>query len=83
VNSEMPWEPIFNRVWRCTCRPRLSELRDALECCHQTSLQKNMEAKIESTPRGTSTARSSAFGDALGARDRASLEIHMSKDRIQ
>jgi len=30
MNSEMHFEAVIERVWRCHWRPRLSELRDAL-----------------------------------------------------
>jgi len=30
VNSDMHLEAVIERVWRCTGRPRWSELRDAL-----------------------------------------------------
>jgi len=30
VNGEMHLEAVIDRVWRCTGRPRSSELRDAL-----------------------------------------------------
>jgi hypothetical protein len=30
TNLEMYWEAVIKQVWRCTWRPRLSELRDTL-----------------------------------------------------
>jgi len=39
VNSEMHLEAVIDRVWRCTGRPRWSELRDALGGRDRASLQ--------------------------------------------
>jgi len=50
VNSEMHSEAVIERVWRCTWRPRLSELRDALggrDRRDQASLEMHFEAVIE------------------------------------
>jgi len=30
VNSEMHWEAVIERVWRCTCRLRSSEIGGVL-----------------------------------------------------
>jgi len=47
VNSEMHWEAVIERVWRCTWRPRLSELTDALGGRDRASLDMHLEAEIE------------------------------------
>jgi len=39
VNSEIHSEAVIERVWRCTWRPRSSELRESLEM--------HLEAEIE------------------------------------
>jgi hypothetical protein len=40
-------EAVIKLVWRCTWRPRLSELRDALGGRKRASLEMHMEAEIE------------------------------------
>jgi len=47
VNSEMHWEAAIERVWRCTWRPRLSELTDALGGHDHASLDMHLEDKME------------------------------------
>jgi len=47
VNSEMHFEAMIERVWRCNWRPRLSGLRDALGGRDQASLETHWEAVIE------------------------------------
>jgi len=47
VNSEMHWEAKIERVWRCTLRPCLSELSDALRGRDRASLEMHLEAEIE------------------------------------
>ena len=47
MNSEMHWEAVIERVWRCKRRPRLSELRDALRGRDRASLDMHLEAEIE------------------------------------
>jgi len=47
VNSEMHWEAVIKRVWTCTWRTRLSELRDAQGGRDRASLDMHMEAEIE------------------------------------
>jgi len=56
-------ETVIELVWRCTWRPRSSELRDALEGRDRWSV--------------TWRPWSIEFADALGGRDRASLEMHL------
>jgi len=70
-------EAVTERVWRCTWRPRSSELRDALWGCDRVSLEMHLEAKIEWTERCTWRPWWIEFGDALGGRDRANLEMHL------
>jgi len=47
VNSEMHFEAVIERVWRCNWRPRLSELRDTLGGRDRASLEMHLEAEIE------------------------------------
>ena len=53
MNSEMQWEVVIERVWRCTWRPRLSELPDALGGHDRASLDMHLEGGIECTQRCT------------------------------
>ena len=66
----------MERVWRCNCRPRLSELRDALGGRDRASLEMHWDGMIELVWRCTGRPRSSELRDALGGRGRASLEMH-------
>ena len=43
----MHFEAVIERVWRCNWRPRLSELREALEGRDRASLDMQLEAEIE------------------------------------
>jgi len=47
VNGEIHSEAVIKRVWRCSWRSRLSELRVALGGCDSVSLQTHLEAEIE------------------------------------
>jgi len=47
LSLEMHWEAVIDRVWRCTWRPRLSELRDALGGRDRASLEMHLEAEVE------------------------------------
>jgi len=47
VNSEIHWEAVIERVWRCTWRPRSSELRAALGGRDRGSLEMHLEAEIK------------------------------------
>jgi len=67
VNSEMHWEAVIERVWRCTWRPRLSELRDALGGRDRASLEMHFEAVIERGWRCNWRPRLSELRDALRA----------------
>ena len=67
----MHWEAMIERVWRCTWRPRLSELRDALGGRDRASLDMHMEAGIECTQRCTLSS------------DRAILEMHLQPAMIE
>ena len=49
MNSEMNLEAVIERVWRCTCRMRLSELRDALGGRDRASFEMHLEAMIMRT----------------------------------
>jgi hypothetical protein len=40
----MHWEAVIERVWRCTWRPRSSELRDALSGYDRARLEEYLEA---------------------------------------
>jgi len=44
VNPEMHFEAKIERVWRCTWRPRSSELRDALSGYDRARLEEDLEA---------------------------------------
>jgi len=44
LSSEMHWEAVIERAWRCNCRPRWSELRDALGGHDRASLEEYLEA---------------------------------------
>ena len=67
MNSEIHWEAVVERVWRCTWRPRLSELRAALGGRDRSSLEMHWEAIIERVLRCTWRPCSSEFGDAFVA----------------
>jgi hypothetical protein len=54
VSSEMHLESVIERVWKCTWRPRSSELRDALSGWDGPSLEMNMNAIIERDWKSTS-----------------------------
>ena len=50
MNSEMHSQAVIVQVWRCTWRPKLSELRDALggrDRRYRASLEMHFEAVIE------------------------------------
>jgi len=47
VNSGMHLEAVIERDWRCTRRPRSSELRDALGGGDRARLEMHFEAVIE------------------------------------
>jgi len=47
VNSEMQLDAVSDRIWRCTWRPRSSELRDAIGCHDQAWLDTRLEAEIK------------------------------------
>jgi hypothetical protein len=53
VNSEMHFEAVVERVWRCNWKPRLSELRDTLRGRDRASLEMHLEAMIERDWRST------------------------------
>ena len=69
MNSEMHLGAAIDRVWRCTRRPRSSELRDGIEGRDRTSLETHLEAMIERVWRRTWRPRSSELKDAIGGRD--------------
>jgi hypothetical protein len=49
VNSEIHFEAMIERVWRCNWRPRLSQLRDALGGRDRVSLEMHWEAVINAS----------------------------------
>ena len=53
MKSEMYFEAVIERVWRCNWRPRLSEFRDALGGRDLASLEIHWEAVIERVWRCT------------------------------
>jgi len=69
VNSEMHWEAVIERVWRCTWRPWSCKPAG----CDRVSLEIHMEAVIERVWRYTGRPRLCE----LAHRNRASLEIHL------
>ena len=71
---------MIKQVWRCTCRPRLSELRDVLGGCNWASLVRHLEAKIEWTHRCTLSCISTELRVEYGGRDRASFGMHFEAD---
>jgi hypothetical protein len=64
---------VIELIWRCTWRPRLSELRDALGRRDRSSLEMHWEAVIERVWRCTWMLRSSELSDALCGCDRANF----------
>jgi len=70
-------EAAIELVWRCTWRPRSSELRDALGGRDRSSLEMHWEAEIERVWGCTWRPRSSELRDALRGRDRASFEMQL------
>jgi len=70
-------EAMIELVWRCTPRPRSSELRDALGGRDPVNWEMHSEAVIEQVWRCTWRPISSELRAALGGRDRASLEMHL------
>jgi len=47
VNSEIHFEAVIKGGWRCTWRPRSSELRAAYEGRDRRSLEIHLEAEID------------------------------------
>ena len=47
MNSEVHFGAVIERVWRCSWRLRLSELRDTLGGRDPASLEMHLEAEIE------------------------------------
>jgi len=68
---------VIEGVWRCTWRPRSSELRAALGVRDRSSLEMHWEAVIERVWRCTWRPRSSELRDALLGYDRARLEEYL------
>ena len=69
-------EALIERVKRCTWRPRLCELRDALGGKDRVNSEIHCEALIEQVWRCTWRPRLSELRDALGGRDTARLELN-------
>jgi hypothetical protein len=46
LSLEIDWEAMIEQIWRCTWRPRLSELRDTLGDCDRVSLEMQLEIEI-------------------------------------
>jgi len=67
VNSEIHLEAMIEQVWRCTWRPRLSELRDALGGRDRASWGIHFEPVIERGWRCNWRPRLSELRDALRA----------------
>jgi hypothetical protein len=49
VNRELQLQAVIDRVWRCTWRPRSSELRAVLVGRDRSSLEMHLEEGIECT----------------------------------
>jgi hypothetical protein len=79
-NSEIHSEAVIERVWRCTWRPRSSELRAALGGRGRVNSEMHLEAGIERVWRCTWRLRSTELRDAHGGRDRASLEMQLETE---
>ena len=73
---ERHFDVVIEPVWRCTLRPRSSELRDALGGRDRARLEMQLETEIEWTQRCSLRPRASELIDALVGHDRASLEMH-------
>ena len=73
-------EAVIELVWRCTWRPRLSELRDALGGHDWSSLEMHREAAIEWVWRCNWRSGLSELRDPLGGRDRLSLEMQLAAE---
>ena len=81
----MHLEAVIERVWRCTWRPRLSELRDALggrDRRDRASLEMHFEAVIERVWRCNWRSRLSELRDALRGRDRACSDMHFDLEAV-
>jgi len=82
VNGDMHLEAAIDRVWRCTGRPRWSELTDALRGRDWSSLEMHWEAVIDRVWRCTCRVWSSEIGGVLGGgrfagrRDSSWVSIH-------
>jgi len=76
----MHLEAVIDRVWRCTGRPRSSELRDELGGQDRVNWELHLEAVIVRVWRFTWRPRSSELRAALEGRDRASLEMHLEAE---
>jgi len=73
-------EAVIELVWRCTWRPRSSELRDALGGRDGGNSEMHLEAVIERVWTCIWRPRSSELRDALWGRDRVSLEMHLEAE---
>ena len=97
MNSELHSEAVIERVWRCTWRLRLIELRNALGGCNRASLEMHFEGHdrpslemhfeavihvIERVWRHNWRPRISELTDALRGRDRASSDMHFDLEVV-
>ena len=73
-------EAVIELLWRCTWRPRSTELRDAIGGRDRSSLEMHWEAVIERVWRCTWRLRWSEPRDALGGRDRASMDMNLEAE---
>ena len=71
-------EAVIELVWRCTWRPRTSELREALGGRERSSLEMHWEAVIERVLTCTWRPRWSQLTHALGGRDRVNSEMRLA-----
>jgi len=70
VNSEIHSEAVIERVLRCNCRSRLSQLRDAQGGHNRANLEMQLEIEIVWTQRCNGRLWSSEIGDAHAGRSR-------------
>jgi len=78
-------EAVIERVWRCTLRPRLSELGNALGGCDRRDrarLEMHFEAVIERVWRCNWRPRLIELRDALRGRDRASSDMYFDLEAV-
>jgi len=71
---------IIELLWRYTCRPRSSELRDALWGQDRGNSEMQLAPEIEWVGRCTQRQTLSELRDTLGGHDWASFETHLEAE---